>query len=185
MTKLFARVVLPLAAGGLLLAGCTSTEGGTASPAPAAAGSSSGAPSSGTPSTASLDPCELVTAADVASFGQFKPADKKDVGGAHACTYLKQLASASDESLSIGVAVRDSQGVDSATDVGGGTIQGNVNGRKAVQIPAPNPPKGCTLALAVGTSARVDVLVVYDDPAKACDMASQLGDKVEPKLPKG
>lgn len=118
-------------------------------------------------------------------YGQFKPAEAKTLGAARTCKYEKELASASEEALALGVGVRDTQGVDSATDVGGGTIAGNVNGRKAVQIPSPNAPKGCTLALAVGDGARVDILVINDDPTKACDIASQLADKVEPKLPKG
>ncbi|GAB3138813.1 DUF3558 family protein [Amycolatopsis stemonae] len=188
MTKLFARVVLPLAAGGLLLAGCTGTQGGTASPAsspPASQGSSSAAPdpSSGAATTASLNPCELLTATDVSAFGQFKAPEQKELGGARLCSYLRLITTASDESGGVSVGIRDSQGIDSVNDAGGGKTTGNVNGRKAVQ--APSPPAGCTLALAVGTAARVDVLATSTDATKACDLASQVADKVEPKLPKG
>lgn len=187
MTKLLARAVLPLVAGGLLLAGCTGTETGTASPAssPSAPAGSTGAPSpsSGAASTASLNPCELLTAAEVASFGQFKAPDQKELGGARVCSYLRVLTSASDESGGITVAVRDSQGIDSVNDAGGGKTKGNVNGRTAVQ--APSPPAACTLALAVGTAARVDIVTTATDPTKACNLASDVADKVEPKLPKG
>lgn len=186
MTKLLARVVLPLAAGGLVLAGCTGTQTGTASPVGSPpANSSSAAPgaSSGAVSTASLDPCELLTAADVASFGKFKSPDKKELGGARVCSYLTDLSSASDASVGITAGIRDSQGIDTVNDAGGGMTTGNVNGRKAVQ--APSPPTACTLALAVGTAARVDIVVNSTDPTKSCDIASDVADKVEPKLPKG
>ena len=186
MTKLL-RAVLPMVAGGLLLAGCTTTEGGTASPAStssAAQTASSGTPGTpGAASTKSLDPCDLLTPADVAGLARFGAADKKDVPGGRTCGYTKQVASASEEGLSVGVAVRDAQSIDSVNDAGGGKTTGNVNGRKAIQ--APSPPAGCTLALGVGDSARVDVVVVSADSAKACDIASQIADKVEPKLPKG
>lgn len=130
-----------------------------------------------------MDPCELLTSADVTSFGQFKPAEKTELAGARSCRYLKNLQSASDESLSLGVGIRDSQSIDTVNDAGGGTTAGNVNGRKAVE--APSPPAGCTLALAVGSAARVDVVVTSTDATKACDIATQVADKVEPKLPKG
>ncbi|RSN58653.1 DUF3558 domain-containing protein [Amycolatopsis sp. WAC 04182] len=177
--------VLPLAAAALVLAACSSEKPGSASPAPSAppaqSSASSAAPTSGG-DTASIDPCSLVSAADLASYGTFKPPTNENAGGARLCTLNKEAATAS-ETLSIGVGVRDTQGLDTVSDSGNGKTTGNVNGRKAVL--APRPPGGCLMALELGPAARVDLLVAADDAEKACGIAEKVADIVEPKLPKG
>ncbi len=176
--------VVPLAAAALVLAACSSEKPGSASPAPSAppasSSASSPAPTSGA-DTASIEPCSLVGAADLASYGTFKPPTSENAGGARLCTLNKEAATAS-ETLSIGIGVRDTQGLDTVSDAGTGKTTGNVNGRKAIL--APRPPAGCLMALELGASARVDVLVAADDAEKACGIAEKVADIVEPKLPK-
>lgn len=183
MKKLF---LLPLAAAALVVTGCSSENAGVPSPAPSSPAPStaaSSAPSTGGADTASLDPCSLLAPADLASYGAFGSPEKDEVSGARICRLIRDRASASDESLTVSVGIRDAQGLDAVADVGGGKTTGNVNGRKAVLVPT--PPEACLMALGVGNSARVDVVSVSTDPQKACGVAEKVADIVEPKLPKG
>lgn len=189
MLKTVVRPVLALGVGALLLTGCTSEKAGTGVPAPSStsSGAASSAPSgsavSGGASTASIEPCSLVNAADFASYGTFGEPVKAELAGARACTLVRQIASASEKTLTIGVGVRDAQGIDTVNDAGGGITPGKVNGRQAVQ--APGSTNSCTLALAVGSASRVDVNVVGTTASQACEVAAKAADIVEPKLPKG
>ncbi|WP_340685875.1 DUF3558 family protein [Amycolatopsis coloradensis] len=178
--------VLPLAAAALVLAACSSEKPGSASPAPSAppaqTGGSSSAPATGGGDTKSIDPCSLLSAADLSSYGTFKDPVTLNEGGARACQFSKEAASASD-SLTVSVDLRDTQNIDSVNDGGNGKTTGNVNGRKAVLVP--KPPSGCLMALELTASARADVLVDATDPKQACEVAEKVADTVEPKLPKG
>jgi hypothetical protein len=189
MMKLLVRAVLPVAAGALLLAGCTDTRNGTPSPA----GSATSAPSTGesnsadpgSATTTSLEPCTLLTPADVTAYGTFKAGEEKKLGKARDCSYQKQRTDASEEGGIIGVAIRDDAPLDSVNDTGGGIKDLDINGRKAKQASSQSP-LGCTVALGVGDKARVDVNVTAVDAVeKACQMATEVATKaVEPKLPK-
>lgn len=184
-TKKFA--VLPLVAAALVLAACSSEKPGSPSPAPssppAQAEPTSSAPSTGGGDTASLDPCSLISASDLSSYGKFKSPETGEDGGARTCTLAKDKETASEESLTISVGIRDTQGLDSVNDAGNGKTSGNVQGRKAVLVPT--PPTNCLMALEVGAGSRVDVVTVSTDPEKACGIAEKVADIVEPKLPKG
>lgn len=188
--KLFARAVLPVVAGAFLLAGCTSTQTGTASPANSASSAptsgSSATPDQGSATTASLEPCTLLTADEVGSYASFGPAKEQKLGKARVCSYEHRTATASEEGLGIGVAVRDDAPVDSVNDVGGGVKDLQINGRKAKEARGTESLVGCTVALAVGDGARVDVNVTsVRTTDKACQIAEDVATKiVEPKLPK-
>ncbi|MEU8630702.1 DUF3558 family protein [Amycolatopsis sp. NPDC048633] len=191
MTKLLIRVVLPLVAGGFLLAGCTSTQGGTASPAPSPSASDSGVPetssSSGGGTQSITDPCSLIEMSDLSSYGEFKEPQKKTLAGARSCSYQQKIASASDDSKVIGANIRDSASVAQINDTGGGLVDRDINGRKAKEAPGGSAVAGCTLALPVGESSRVDVAVIGADSAdEACQIAEAVAKAaVEPRLPKG
>lgn len=132
--------------------------------------------------TSALDPCSLLSYSEVSRFGEFEPEPKADEGlGARSCTYLPVRTDASD-SPTLGVDVRDAQSVDTVNDEGMGIRFGNVAGRKAAQVPARG---GCIVALETGPGSRVDVGVTGIDANEACDLASQLADVVEAKLPEG
>ena len=190
MKKLYARTALPLAVIVLAVTGCTSTQGGTPSPAVT---TSSGAASSNTSSagpggaaTTSLDPCSLLLVSDLTSYGAFVGPNKREEFGARSCGYIKQTQNASDATLGVDVNVRDSQTVDTVNDLGGGITKGKVNGR-ASAMAAGSPDLGsCVLAMAVGTGSRVDVFITSaTDTKQACDVAAKVADNVEPRLPKG
>lgn len=190
MTKLFVRVVLPFVAGGALLAGCTTTQGGTPSPAQPPSASGSEAPE--TSSTASggggtqsiTDACTLLQAGDLSSLGEFNPPVNKKIGSARSCSYQKKLASASDNPVVIGVNVRDDASVDQVRDTGRGVIDKSINGRPGKESPD-GVNAGCTLGLAVGSS-RVDVAVTgVSSSDEACQAAESVANAVEPRLPKG
>jgi hypothetical protein len=190
MTKLLVRVVLPVLAGVVLLAGCTTTREGTASPAQTSPGGGTSAPetssAAGGGSTKSItDPCSLLPASGLSGYGQFDPPDSKNIGTARSCSYQKTIASASDHTMSIGVNVRDDASVDQVRDTGGGVVDKDINGRHAKEAPD-GSAVACTLGLPVGSSSRVDVAVLLDTSAdQACQIAEEVATKVvEPKLPK-
>ncbi|HEY3465294.1 MAG TPA: DUF3558 domain-containing protein [Amycolatopsis sp.] len=191
MSKLLVRVVLPLVAGGALLAGCTSTQGGTASPvqspsasAPETSESSSSSGGGGTQSI--TDPCTLIEPGDLSSYGEFNPPRNQTVGGARTCNYQKKIASASDKSMVIGANIRDTASVDQVNDTGGGVVDKDINGRKAKEASGGASVAGCTVALPVGDSSRVDVAVIGVGTAdEACQIAEAVAKSaVEPRLPK-
>jgi hypothetical protein len=191
MANLLVRVLVPLVAGGFLLAGCTSTQGGTASPAQSPSAGDSGGPEtsssgSGGGGTESItDPCSLLEAGDLSSYGEFNAPVNKTLGSARSCSYQKKLASASDELLVIGANVRDDASVDQVRDSGRGVADKDINGRRAKESPD-GVASGCTLGLAVGDSSRVDVEVIGDNSSdEACQMAEAVAKAVEPRLPKG
>ncbi|MGK3199731.1 DUF3558 family protein [Amycolatopsis sp. MEPSY49] len=178
-------------AGGALLAGCTSTQPGTASPAQSstAGGGESSAPqssSSGGGTESISDPCTLLEKGDLSSYGEFNEPENKTLGGARVCKYQKKIESASDKSMVIGTTVRDAARVDQLNDQGAGVLEKDINGRQAKEAPE-TAGAGCTLALPVGDSSRVDVLVTsVGSSDEACQIAEAVAKAaVEPRLPKG
>ncbi|MEQ0561513.1 DUF3558 family protein [Amycolatopsis sp. NEAU-NG30] len=193
MTKLLVRVVLPLVAGGALLAGCTSTQTGTASPAQSPSASAPGTPesspsASGGGGTQSItDACSLLKMSDLSSYGEFNPPVQDSDASARSCSYRQKIASASDTAKVIGVNIRDTASVAQVNDTGGGVLDKDVNGRKAKEAPGSASLPACTLALPVGDASRVDVALVGADSAdQACQIAEAVAKAaVEPRLPKG
>jgi hypothetical protein len=185
------RALLPLFAVSLIaLSACSGEEPGDALATDPTAGAGSAAPSTsaaessaaGAP-TASVDPCSLVSPADLGEFGSFGSGAPDEVGGARTCSFQKELDSASDDTLGIGIAVRDSQGVDEVSDLGNGNQTGKVpSGRKAVQTSGGGT---CLIALAVGENSRVDVGATAATAEQACPIADAVAKIVEPKLPEG
>jgi hypothetical protein len=192
MLKLTVRpAVLLLAVGIVGLAGCSSPQPGMALPSTGVPTSASGGkttstpagPSSGAAGTSSIDPCSLLSASDLTQYGTFSGPDKKNLGGARVCAFLRTLASASDKGLGVSINVRDTQGISTVNDVGLGKEAGTVNGRKSIKVLLSQ--SACVLALAVGDNARVDVSITADSAQEASTVADKVADVVEPKLPKG
>lgn len=187
-----ARWALPVAAAVLGLAACTSQTAGNANPTGANGPSNTPAPAttgSSADGLAGLNACDLLTSAEAAQFkaqGPGKVQDTQTSGASSACGWTGR--SADDRSVSFGVLVRGSQSIDDlqtqAQSSGGTVSSGTLNGRDARQ--AKLASGGCILALKVGPDSRVDLSVVIGgvtDPTEACDIASRLGNVVEPKLP--
>lgn len=179
-------------AGALGLAGC-SGEPGSASPTTAPANTTTGptTPGPADAPTASLDPCELLDIATLdREFAEYRPFQEDDrnvpggrsIAGARACDWETDLDRATNlrQAMGISIGVRDDLGVKDARDAGGGVNRGKLaSGREAAQMPS--PPEGCIMALAVGESSRVDVVI--DAPKQACGIAEAIADLIEPKLP--
>jgi hypothetical protein len=185
-------VLLLFAAAAFGLAGCSNSEAGN--PVPSAGGPSSSADSGSAPSTApssaggssaattSIQPCSLLSASDLAEYGTFTGPTERELGGARACSFLRKLESASDKGLTVSIGIRDTQGISSVNDPGGGKESASVNGRDAVKAKGTS---ACLVALGVGDKARVDVSVTSDSTDEACAAADKIAGVVEPKLPKG
>ncbi|MEU3274035.1 DUF3558 family protein [Saccharomonospora sp. NPDC006951] len=170
-----------------LLTGCSDSEKGspaTVASVPPLAGSGSSAPDGGTAVTADLEPCTLLTAPEITEFGSFEEQPREDSGlGARSCSYLPARGNGSTESRpTVGVDIRDEQGVSAVNDAGDGIRQGTVGDREAARTSGPG---GCIIAMAVGGASRVDVAVTGIDAGDACDIANEVADIVEPKLPEG
>jgi hypothetical protein len=154
------------------------------SPTPATTPPNSTGPGSAASATAAaLDPCSLLTIKDISQYGTFRGPTVHDLGGAHSCTYLRNLASASDFGLTVSINMRDKQGVSTMNKLDGDRIAGKINGRDSVEAKAPKQG-GCVVALAAGDTARVDVSVTSNDPGKACEVAEGLAAIIEPRMPK-
>jgi len=172
------------------LAGCSSSEAGNPVPSAGVPSSSSDSgPAPSTPSTGSsavdttsIQPCSLLDVSALAEYGTFTGPTERELGGARGCSFQKQLASASDKGLTVSIGIRDTQGISSVNDPGGGKEPTSVNGRDAVKAMG---TRACLVALGVGDKARVDVSVTSDSTEEACAAADKIAGVVEPKLPKG
>ncbi|WP_158559819.1 DUF3558 family protein [Prauserella sp. PE36] len=171
----------------VLLTACSSSEPGSAElisdtsanqPQGPGSPSMSNQDADGT-TTSSLEPCTLLTKDDISSFATFEDPEETAMGGARGCDFYPVRTDASDLP-SIGVAVRDRQSVDNANDEGLGTSTGELNGRQVTQVPTRG---GCIIAMAVGDRSRVDVTVTGLDTQVSCDVAGQVAEIIEPRLP--
>lgn len=175
----FSRVV-PFMIAAVLLAACAPAAPdpgvpvGKAQPGAAAAASGT-APGPAEPVAGEIDPCTLVSAADLAPFGRYVEPNRSVEGKVKGCQYVRQSSKTVDEKLTVEVTVRN--GSDLPT-WGGPTT---VNGRKAVRATAAT---GCLIALGVGTHSRVDVAIASTDQARSCAAADQIAGIVEARLPK-
>lgn len=178
-------LVALFAVGTLGLSAC-SEEPGVAEPSPTAPGDTTATSVPAEAPTTQLDACSLLSSAELKEIGNFKDGEVLDTGGARGCSWNMSESIKFKYRFSIDVAVRDRQGIKDANDAGGGIQKGKMgSGRKAVLIPTTRLG-GCILALAVGETSRVDIAANgVEDSKKACDIASQVADIVDPKLPKG
>jgi hypothetical protein len=182
IAKKSALVVLSAALlGGI--AGCSSEESGFAEsgnsnfPTP---GSSS--ETSDVAISQSVEPCDLLSVGDLIGYGDFSEGEYEEVGGARTC-YWQLSSKGGVEGFIVSLNVRDAQNVDSMNDVGGGVDKYDIGGRVAARVV--NPQFGdCTIALAIDSQSRVDVVVnglsSVDD---SCPVAEEVAGKVEPRLP--
>jgi hypothetical protein len=185
-----ARVVIScgLAIGSVL--GCTSQQPGT----PTAAQSTSTAPSSSAPSSsapskmpttttanglAGVDPCSLLTSADVARLGLPDARGRRDdLAGALRCVWPvggKSIRTVIDPNRGL-----DDTNTGNATKVESVTV-GRHEGRRVEESSGPGY---CDYDLAISEKSTVTVAALdLDGTAQACTMADQAVKIVEPKLP--
>ncbi|WP_208401527.1 DUF3558 domain-containing protein [Amycolatopsis viridis] len=164
-----ARVTTGIACLALAATACTSTVAGTASPAPASAGTANADVFAGLNACVVLD--QLVQGEG------FSPGENKS--RRNECGATKPGVS------TYGLALDPVQGLREFTETNDSVVRTSVNGRDALQ--APIRLGGCAIVVEVGEHARAMVQVALAtgprDP-QACVDAHALAEKLEPLLPK-
>ncbi len=168
------------------IAGCSSEEPGVAEPQnsdfPKATEPGLSNETSVAPVSQSIEPCELLSVNDLVGYGDFSEGEYEEVGGARTC-YWQLSSKGGVEGFIVSLNVRDAQNVDSVNDVGGGIDEYDVDGRAAARVS--NPRFGdCTIALAIDSQSRVDVVVNgLSSVDESCPVAEEVAGMVEPRLP--
>jgi uncharacterized protein DUF3558 len=162
-------------AGALLLAACGS---GQTTPS---AGSSEAVPtrSATASSVADLDPCQLLTDADVAPFSPKKPGERRDVAGSPGCRWTLP------EGL-IAVAVHPDRSLDQL-NVEGNQVEETTLGERRAKLVKPAESEGkCEILIEITSSTAAGVSANMDDNNNdaACQVVNQVAPLVEAKLPK-
>ncbi|GAA1208415.1 DUF3558 family protein [Prauserella alba] len=185
------RAVLTICLGVLVgTSACSSSEGGEAATEPPTSEQPrTSAPSSSPariPETelAETDPCSLLSKSDVSKYGeQIEGPIREDIGSSRDCRFMKPFGSEPKGSFTLGVAVRDDQGINDAVDRGYGIQKTEDGGRQFARIPSEG---GCTVAVSVTTASRVDVLInMAAGTERACQVASEVSEVVASRLPEG
>lgn len=171
-------------AGAVFLAavsGCSAGERGIAEPQVSANNPSrevtTSAPSSAAPISASIEPCDLISAEDLAHVGEFESEYSED-GSARSC-YWQRSAVGGGDVFTFALSVRDTQSIETVKDNGGGLHADEVNQRPAVATEDPNLGD-CTFAMKIDDSSRIDITVTGED---GCEIAKEIAGMVEPRLP--
>jgi hypothetical protein len=174
-----------LAVAALALAGCTQNVPGSQTTGSSGSGgqpTSASSPSGGAPggkSLASVDPCTLLTSGEVAQLG-LPAGQKENLGGARGCTWNVP----SGNGYSLGVGIRDAQGIKDLVTEGGRLSKISVGKHDARRLEEQGKtPGSCMITLGVTSSSRVDVQVNADTTTQACQIADNVVTNVEPKLP--
>lgn len=167
--------------------GCASGERGIAEPGvseTASRGSSgdSAVPSTTEPISLAIDPCGLLSADDLADYGKFE-AEERQIGSARSC-FWQRSSKGHQEVSTFSLNVRDSQSVETVNDVGGGVVEGEVNGRPAAV--AEDPQNGsCTIAMKLDDNSRIDVTITTppNRDEGSCEFGKEVAYLIEPRLP--
>jgi len=157
--------------------GTTSANGGGPFSETETSGPTIKSSAAGAPPLANMKACSLLTSADVSSFGVGSTGKEDDsIKGSRDCSYQKS------GSFTIGATIYDEVGIKDVTDRGTLT-QLTVGSHEAVQ--GMSSGGVCAIALKTSETSRVDATgnAVADDK-KACDLARQVAEIVEKKLPK-
>ncbi len=167
-----------------MVSGCSGEEQGHAQPQELPNGSSSDTPTAAPTSSASLgsslEPCDLLSAEDLAEAGKFE-SRYEEGGGARSC-YWKNSFENGGDGFTFTVSVRDLQSIEQMNDLGAGVQQTEVNQRPAAI--SKNAEFGsCTVGMKLDDVSRVDVGVPRTEEDDACEIAEVIAGLVEPYLP--
>lgn len=194
-----AILLLALAAGALVLAGC-SEEPGTPSATDNPVGNGQPTATTTEPASNLLDAivaCDLLSAHDLSQFDVTEPGeDKGALAGSDtsACGWGRS-STAERDGVAFSIAVRPNQGIDSVVVQADETIEdGNFEGRPARMLREEREAgASCMLSLALGDRSRVDISANgggrSHEAGKSridviCDTVNKIATIVEPKLPK-
>ena len=176
-----------VAAAALVLAGCSEETPGDASPGDATQSGTDrpGIPTGGVPTettepggesgTADLQPCELLKGGELAELSLGADGVQDDVAGQRGCLWTAS------GSHTVTVSIADDLGLEDVQS-SGPTKEMKIGSHDAVQ--STGGVSSCAINLGVTETSRVDVISAANgDEAKACDVAKQAAELVEPKLP--
>jgi hypothetical protein len=177
--------VVPLVATALFaLAACSQTTTGSGNPAstttPGSSGGTTSTNSGGGASTASLQPCDLLSAS-VLSQNQLTKTDSGTQSGARTCAWTKSVDINGNGGYTLGIDIRDSQGLTDTSDGGYTVTPETVGSHQGKQLERSG---SCIVAIGVSTTSRVDVQASAD-PGQSYPLANQFAKLIEPGLPGG
>lgn len=187
--------VLPLFAAAVFgLAACNNSTTGTGTPEPTVGGATTSTDTGGgsTPSSASgggsglasVQPCDLLDPS-VVSQNQLSKTGSGTDSGARTCTWQKSVDINGNGGFTVGVDIRDDQGLSQLQTSGYTVTDHTVGSHQGKQLQSAASGT-CAVALGVTSSSRVDVHVNgTGDIAQMCQTADTLAQAVEPKLPAG
>ncbi|MER6988722.1 DUF3558 domain-containing protein [Saccharopolyspora hirsuta] len=169
------RSAIGAVAGVLLLSACGS---GPATP-PAESSRAEPATSEVANPVADLDPCQLLTEDEVASFGLKKAAERRDVAGSPGCRWTLE------EGL-IAVAVHPDRSLDQLNVEGDQVEETTLAGRQAKMVKPAEGEGKCELLVEISDSTAAGISANMDDNNNdaACQVVNQVAPRVEAKLPK-
>ena len=182
------RWAFALLAATLGVSGCTSTSTGSPLPTdPTGTGQtlSSPAASAGNAAAelAAVDPCTLLTQAQLDQFG-LHMRDSGDLGGARQCSWGRAIDTNGKGGFVVGPVIWDNQGLKDINTDGQIVTDGMTVGRHQARQAKQAEGLACFVAIGVTDSARVDI-VVAGSPDEQCGLANQFAKLIEPRLPGG
>jgi Protein of unknown function (DUF3558) len=169
------RTVLPILATLIAMSGCSNTTSGEPLPT-----SEPTATSGGSPSLDVVDPCTLLTAAEVGQFGANagKPVNSSR---ARACQWLVPGGNGV-----FSINLRSGQGLADIVVAQGKLADQRVGSHSGKILRDDDGPGACMISIEITKSSRVDVQSSYKtDTAMACDRATKVTNLIEPRLPRG
>jgi hypothetical protein len=177
------RKTLVAVTAALMLAGCSDSTPGTATPGdlPTTIETTTTTTSTSESSTggglADVDPCALVPQAALASIG-LTGGEPKTIGDARVCRYRHDGATLN-ESFTVSVEILENLGL---ADVTGTNIQQlpKIGSHDATSFI--DPAGVCVVSIGVSGHSRVDNTAVGGDQQQGCQLAGQLAAAVEPEL---
>ena len=173
----------------LALTACSQSSSGTPTPQNTTAETTTTSAKASTSNTAStspiadIDPCTLLSSTERAQLGNLGEGERNDLGGGIGCGWA---ASGSHRAT---VVLNDKLSLDDFAKPGDQVIDFTVNGRQAKKIPGNEKAATdnmCEIGLEIGPHARAHIVVNMADGTaeEACQLAEQVAQAVEPKLPK-
>lgn len=176
-----------------VVAGCSQTESGSASPEtnqpPASVpGSSESATESGS-SFSSSDLCSLLASEDIAQYGEFRDPVERTYQGNPICSWRAEKDGVSDvEAPLVDLIYRDGSSIQELQDLGNGIKTGRTqnSGRELALTSGMEPvteTPSCVIAMDLGDGSRLDVGA--GRTAEPCELVENLVEIVDPKLPRG
>ena len=168
IARLRRSLILPM----LLIAGLGSTACSGGGPAQTAASSTPPTSTTAANSVAAIDPCGLLSAADVAQLGLAVRGPEQSVKS-RGCGWTKST------SYSVGIYANPSQGLDALRADNSTTTM--LPSHDAIETA--NSDIDCLYDIAITKTSSVDISVEATTSGIACQIAVQYATLIEPKLP--